>query len=140
MDHRSRGNSSTVSRIYFAHHVCAHPAVHVRLGLPWLCENSETRNCDRTNISSRPRVQCAKIERVFSSDLSEKNILVAFQFFAFLHTQGQSRQGAARCRSSDVRNAPLATVGLKKAVCRDGPLTVIDHRRSACCLKPAMVG
>jgi hypothetical protein len=38
----------------------------------WLCENSETRNRDRTNISSKPRVQCAKIESVFSSDLSEK--------------------------------------------------------------------
>ena len=58
----------------------------VRLG-SWLCENSVTRNRDRTNISSKPRVQCAKIESVFSSDLSEKNILVAFQFFAFLHTQ-----------------------------------------------------
>jgi hypothetical protein len=60
----------------------------------WLCENSETRNRDRTNISSKPRVQCAKIERVFSSDLSKKNILVAFQFFAFLHTQGQDRRMA----------------------------------------------
>ena len=53
----------------------------------WLCENSETRNRDRTNISSKPRVQCAKIVRAFSSDQSEKNILVAFQFFEFLHTQ-----------------------------------------------------
>jgi len=27
-----------------------------------------------------------------------------------------------RCRSSHVRNAPLATVGPKKAACRDGPI------------------
>ena len=32
-----------------------------------------------------------------------------------------SRQGGASCRSSDVRDAPLATVGPKKAACRDGP-------------------
>ena len=35
--------------------------------------------------------------------------------------KGRSRQGGASCRSSHVRNAPLATVGLKKAACRDGP-------------------
>ena len=34
---------------------------------------------------------------------------------------GQSRLGGASCRSSHVRNAPLATVGPKKAACRDGP-------------------
>jgi hypothetical protein len=33
---------------------------------------------------------------------------------------GQSRQGGASCRSSHVRNAPLATVGQKKAACRYG--------------------
>jgi hypothetical protein len=38
---------------------------------------------------------------------------------------GQSRQAGASCRSSHVRNAPLATVGLKKAACRDGPLTEV---------------
>jgi hypothetical protein len=100
----------------------AQPAKVVRVSIgSWLCENSETRNRDRTNTSSKPRVQCAKIVRVFSSDQSEKNILVAFQFFAFLHTQRQSRLGGASCRSSHVRNAPLATVGPKKAACRDGP-------------------
>ena len=31
------------------------------------------------------------------------------------------RLGGASCRSSHVRNAPLATVGPKKAACRDGP-------------------
>ena len=30
-------------------------------------------------------------------------------------------QGGASCRSSNVRNAPLATVGPKKAACRNGP-------------------
>jgi hypothetical protein len=36
---------------------------------------------------------------------------------------GQSRLGGASCRSSHVRNAPLATVGPKKAACRDGPIS-----------------
>ena len=34
---------------------------------------------------------------------------------------GQSRLGGASRRSSHVRNAPLATLGPKKAACRDGP-------------------
>ena len=34
---------------------------------------------------------------------------------------GHSRLGGASWRSSHVRNAPLATVGLKKAACREGP-------------------
>ena len=33
----------------------------------------------------------------------------------------QSRLGGASCRSSHVRNAPLATVGPKMAARRDGP-------------------
>jgi hypothetical protein len=43
---------------------------------------------------------------------------------------GQSRLGGASCRSSHVRNAPLATVGPKKAACRDGPTRdnrLLDH-------------
>jgi hypothetical protein len=35
---------------------------------------------------------------------------------------GQSRLDEASCRSSHVRNAPLATVGPKKAACRDGQI------------------
>jgi hypothetical protein len=31
------------------------------------------------------------------------------------------RLGGASCRSGNVRNAPLATVGLKRAACREGP-------------------
>jgi hypothetical protein len=34
---------------------------------------------------------------------------------------GHERLGGASCRSSHVRNAPSATVGPKKAACRDGP-------------------
>ena len=34
---------------------------------------------------------------------------------------GHSRLGEASWRSNHVRNAPLATVGPKKAACRDGP-------------------
>jgi hypothetical protein len=35
---------------------------------------------------------------------------------------GHSRLGEASWRSNHVRNAPLATVGPKKAACRDGPI------------------
>ena len=42
---------------------------------------------------------------------------------------GQSRLGGASCRSSHVRNAPLATVGPKKAACRDGPEGDIGQTR-----------
>ena len=38
-----------------------------------------------------------------------------------MSARGQSRLGGASCRFSHVRNAPLATVGPKKAACRDGP-------------------
>jgi hypothetical protein len=39
--------------------------------------------------------------------------------------KGQPRLGGASCRSSHVRNAPLATVGPKNAGCRYGPKTDI---------------
>ena len=35
---------------------------------------------------------------------------------------GSIATGRGKLRSSHVRNAPLATVGPKKAACRDGPL------------------
>jgi hypothetical protein len=35
---------------------------------------------------------------------------------------GQSRLGGVSCRSSHVRNAPLAIVGPKKVACREGPI------------------
>jgi hypothetical protein len=40
---------------------------------------------------------------------------------------GQSRQGGASCRSNHVRNAPLATLGPKKAACHDGPTAVVSR-------------
>ena len=51
-----------------------------------------------------------------------KIIFVAFQLSGFLHSLGHERLGGASCRFSHVRNAPLATVGPKKAACRDGPI------------------
>jgi hypothetical protein len=42
---------------------------------------------------------------------------------ALTSATGHERLGGASCRSSNVRNAPLATVGLKKAACREGPTT-----------------
>ena len=47
----------------------------------------------------------------------------------FLRATRQSRLGGASCRSSHVRYAPLATLGPKKAACRDGPTT--DSRSAA---------
>ena len=44
---------------------------------------------------------------------------------------GQSRLGGASWRFNHVRNAPLATVGPKKAACRDGPLTDIGNAIAA---------
>ena len=60
-----------------------------------------------------------------------KIILATFRFFAFSHKLGQSLQIVAHRKSLHVRNAPLATVGPKKAACRDGPISDIaplfDH-------------
>ena len=47
---------------------------------------------------------------------------------------GHERLGEASWRSNHVRNAPLATVGPKKAACRDGP----KHKVAA--LQPAARG
>jgi hypothetical protein len=56
-----------------------------------------------------------------------KIILAAFQLSGFLHSLGHERLAGASCRSSHVRNAPLATVGPKRASCRDGPLADITR-------------
>ena len=45
-----------------------------------------------------------------------------------MSVQGQSQLGSPSWRYSHVRNAPLATVGPKKAACRDGPGTELDHQ------------
>jgi hypothetical protein len=42
-----------------------------------------------------------------------------------MSARGQPRQGAASCWSSHVRNAPLATIGPKKAARREGPISDI---------------
>jgi hypothetical protein len=42
-----------------------------------------------------------------------------------MSVQVQSRLGGAGWRSSHVRNAPLATLGSKKAACRNGPKTEV---------------
>jgi hypothetical protein len=41
----------------------------------------------------------------------------------------QSRLGWASCGSNHVRNAPLSTVGPKKAACRDGPKRSFTQQR-----------
>jgi hypothetical protein len=38
---------------------------------------------------------------------------------------GHERLGGASCKSSHVRNAPLAAVGPKKVACRNGPLAEV---------------
>jgi len=40
---------------------------------------------------------------------------------ATMSDRGHERLGGVSCRSSHVRNPPLATVGPKKVACRDGP-------------------
>jgi hypothetical protein len=66
------------------------------------------------------------IRRTFVSCLMSCDILDAFvhreKMVCQMAEMGQSRLRGASCRSSHVRNAPLATVGPKKAACRDGPL------------------
>jgi hypothetical protein len=57
---------------------------------------------------------------VFQIDGVETKFLLANSNTEFSHGLGQSRLGGASCRSSHVRNAPLATLGLKKAACREG--------------------
>ena len=42
--------------------------------------------------------------------------------------EGHERSGGTISRYGHVRYAPLATVGLKKAACRDGPITDQVHR------------
>jgi hypothetical protein len=65
-----------------------------RLG-SWLCKNAETRDGDRMNIL-RNRIRVRKDSPAHSVSLDwRKTILVASQFFAFLHSLGQKRPNAA---------------------------------------------
>jgi hypothetical protein len=62
------------------------------------------------------------IRRTFVSCLMSCDIFDAFvhreKMVCQMAEMGHSQLGGASCRSSHVRNAPLATVGLKKAACR----------------------
>ena len=70
----------------------------VRFG-SWLCKNAKTLNRDRRNYSSKTAL-VAQLASEFNLEVELKNIiLVAFRFFEFLHSQGQTRTsslGAAR--------------------------------------------
>jgi hypothetical protein len=62
----------------------------LRLG-SWLCKNTQTRNGDRMDIL-RNRIPVRKDSSAHSAKrVWRKTILVAFQFFAFLHSLGQTR-------------------------------------------------
>jgi hypothetical protein len=55
----------------------------------WLCKNAQRRNGDRMNIL-RNRILVRKDSPAHSASLVwGKTILVAFRFFAFLHSLGQ---------------------------------------------------
>jgi hypothetical protein len=57
----------------------------------WLCKNAEARNGDRMNIL-RNRIRMRKDSPAHSVSLDwRKTILVASQFFAFLHSLGHFR-------------------------------------------------
>ncbi|WP_210419223.1 hypothetical protein, partial [Bradyrhizobium sp. NAS80.1] len=65
-------------------------ARRVRFG-SWLCENTKTLERDRKSYSSET-VLALKLASAFNLADELKNvILVVFQSFAFLHSQGHSR-------------------------------------------------
>jgi hypothetical protein len=77
---------------------------HVGSG-SWLCKNAATRDDDRINVL--PNGVQALVDwqaRLILVEL-RKVILVASQFFEFLHSLGQTRPGRASRRTSHVRNA-----------------------------------
>jgi hypothetical protein len=66
----------------------------------------------------------ARLQGILLPNIGRDGSVANFCFnsiFEFFNRIGQSRQGGDSCRFSNVRNAPLATVGPKKAACRDGP-------------------
>ena len=66
-------------------------APNVRSG-SWLCENAKTLNRDRRNYSSKTTL-VAQLASEFNLEVELKNIiLVAFRFFEFLHSQGQTEK------------------------------------------------
>ena len=54
---------------------------------------------------------------------------VASPCAAGIRNPSHERLGGASCRSSNVRNAPLATVGPTKAACRYGAISGLSHCR-----------
>jgi hypothetical protein len=72
---------------------------HVRFG-SWLCENAKALNRNRRSYSSKT-VSGIQFENTFDLEIELKNvILVAFRFFAFLHSQGQTRTSGCGCMKS----------------------------------------
>jgi hypothetical protein len=87
----------------------------------WLCENALARDRDGINVSQKSLLvrEVCKADSILPR--LRKILLAAFRFLAFLHNQGHERPGGTSSRYSHVRYAPSATVGLKKAACREGP-------------------
>jgi hypothetical protein len=57
----------------------------------WLCKNAKTLNRDRRSYSSKTAL-VVQLASEFNLEVELKNIiLVAFRFFEFLHSQGQTR-------------------------------------------------
>jgi hypothetical protein len=69
------------------------PRPNVRVG-SWLCENAKTPEGDRRSYSSKT-VLALKLAGVLNSENELKNVILAvFRFFAFLHSQGQTRKSS----------------------------------------------
>jgi len=67
----------------------------------WLCENAKALNRNRRSYSSKT-VSGIQFENTFDLEIELKNvILVAFRFFAFLHSQGQKW----KCRRFEIMSA-----------------------------------
>ena len=73
----------------------------------WLCKNAATRDDDRINVLPN-RVQALEDPRarLILVEL-RKVILVASQFFEFLHSLGHSRRRASNSPAAHFRNAPM---------------------------------
>src|ERR1700694_1721751 len=107
---------------------------NVRLG-SWLCENAKALNRYKRSYSSKT-VSGIQFENTFDLEIELKNvILVAFQFFAFSHSQGQFRKSAlVTARSAlppgadivslatHVRFAPTAAVNENASIIQDSSL------------------
>jgi hypothetical protein len=61
----------------------------------WLCKNAKTLNRDRRSYSSKTAL-VAQLASEFNLEVELKNIiLIAFRFFEFLHSQGQTEKHSA---------------------------------------------